>query len=155
MQSKTEGEVMLREEAVINNLTFDREWLQRIRAIETARRKTLHTNGVPQHFYLVFKLICTMKNEDMSMENISVKFRDVFGRGINASSLSRTLLYLSDSPNGTLGLLSYVDNPFVPNDTRFKGVRLNANGVKLQSILLNKAVTPAHSHVKTKIGVQA
>lgn len=90
------------------------------------------------------------------MENISVKYRDVFGRGINASSLSRTLLYLSDKPDGgTLGLLSYVDNPFVPNDTRFKGVRLNANGAKLQSILLNKSVTPAHSHVKTKIGVQA
>jgi len=147
---------MLREEAVINNLTFDREFLQRVRAVESARRKTLHTNGVPQHYYLVFKLICTMKNEDMSMENISVKYRDVFGRGINASSLSRTLLYLSDKPDGgTLGLLSYVDNPFVPNDTRFKGVRLNANGVKLQSILLNKSVTPAHSHVKTKIGVQA
>jgi len=147
---------MLREEAVINNLTFDREFLQRVRAVESARRKTLHTNGVPQHYYLVFKLICTMKNEDMSMENISVKYRDVFGRGINASSLSRTLLYLSDKPDGgTLGLLSYVDNPFVPNDTRFKGVRLNANGAKLQSILLNKAVTPAHSHVKTKIGVQA
>lgn len=147
---------MLREEAVINNLTFDREFLQRVRAVESARRKTLHTNGVPQHYYLVFKLICTMKNEDMSMENISVKYRDVFGRGINASSLSRTLLYLSDKPDGgTLGLLSYVDNPFVPNDTRFKGVRLNANGAKLQSILLNKSVTPAHSHVKTKIGVQA
>ena len=85
---------MLREEAVINNLTFDREFLQRVRAVESARRKTLHTNGVPQHYYLVFKMICTMKNEDMSMENISVKYRDVFGRGINASSLSRTLLYL-------------------------------------------------------------
>ena len=139
-------------EAVVGNLTFDREFLAKVKAVETARRKTLHTNGVPMHYMLAFKIICILDEQDLSIENISVKYRDVFGRGINASSLSRTLLYLSEKPKGgVLGLITYVDNPFAPSDGRFKGVVLTASGIRLKKILLGQSITPATEHVKSKI----
>jgi len=101
---------------------------------------------------LAFKIICILDEEDLSIENISVKYRDVFGRGINASSLSRTLLYLSEKPKGgVLGLITYVDNPFAPTDGRFKGVGLTASGIRLKKILLGQSITPATEHVKSKI----
>jgi len=121
-------------EAAVNNLAFDRAFLQKVKAVETANQKTLHTNGVPLHYVLVFKVIISMKDEDLSMENISVKYRDIFGRSINASSLSRTLLYLSDKADGgTLGLISYVDNPF---SSKSKNVRLTKSGKLLQKVFL-------------------
>jgi hypothetical protein len=138
-------------EAVVGNLTFDREFLAKVKYVENARRKTLHTNGVPMHYMLVFKIICVLDEEDLSIENVSVKYRDIFGRGINGSSLSRTLLYLSEKPKGgVLGLISYVDNPFT-SDGRFKGVNLTAGGMRLKKILLGQSITPSTEHVKSKI----
>jgi hypothetical protein len=100
---------------------------------------------------LVFKIICVLDEEDLSIENVSVKYRDIFGRGINGSSLSRTLLYLSEKPKGgVLGLISYVDNPFT-SDGRFKGVNLTAGGMRLKKILLGQSITPSTEHVKSKI----
>ena len=76
-----------REQAVINNLAFDRAFLEKVKSVEVNRKRTLHTNGVPSHYILLFKLLCVLKDEDMSIENISVKYREIYGRGINASSL--------------------------------------------------------------------
>ena len=137
---------------VLSNLNFDRAFEEKIKAIEVARSQALHTNGMPHHYYLVMKLICLMKDEDMSIENISVKYRDIYGRGINSSALSRTLLYLSDEPKkGTLGLIEYTDNPF--RDTRFKGVRLTKGGRTLQKILTGSTATTYQSKIKSTINV--
>ena len=93
-----------------------------------------------------------MKDEDMSIENISVKYREVYGRGINSSALSRTLLYLSDNPNGTLGMIEYVDNPHV-HDSRFKGIALTKSGKILQKVLEGKTATTYSSKIKSNINV--
>lgn len=139
------------QEAVIANLAFDRAFLDKVKAVETARRKTLHTNGVPSHYIFVFKTICVLKDEDMSIENISDKYREIFGRNINASSLSRTLLYLSDVPNaGVLNLIRYTDNPFT-EDNRFKGVSLTGWGKKMQEIFLGKTSYSTHEQTKDRI----
>jgi len=138
---------------VLSNLNFDRAFEEKIKAIEVARSQALHTNGMPHHYYLVMKLICLMKDEDMSIENISIKYREVYGRGINSSALSRTLLYLSDEPKkGTLGLIEYSNNPFV-QDTRFKGVRLTKSGRTLQKVLIGATATTYQSKIKSTINV--
>lgn len=140
-----------REQAIVNNLAFDRAFLEKVKSVEVNRKRTLHTNGVPSHYILLFKLLCVLKEEDMSIENISVKYREIYGRGINASSLSRTLLYLSDRPDGgVLNLIYYKDNPFT-EDGRFKGVSLTGWGKKLASIFTGSAITPYHEQIKTKL----
>tara|TARA_B100001939_G_scaffold94560_1_gene81132 strand:- start:853 stop:1293 length:441 start_codon:yes stop_codon:yes gene_type:complete len=139
------------QETVIANLAFDRAFLDKVKAVETARRKTLHTNGVPSHYIFVFKTICVLKDEEMSIENISNKYREIFGRNINASSLSRTLTYLSDRPDGgVLNLIYYKDNPFT-SDSRFKGVSLTGWGKKMQEIFLNVSSYSSHNQTKEKI----
>ena len=137
---------------IVANLQFDRAFQEKVKAVEVARKQTLHTNGMPHHYYLVMKLICCMKDEDMSIENISVKYREVYGRGINSSALSRTLLYLSDNPKGTLGMIEYVDNPHV-HDSRFKGIALTKSGRVLQKVLEGKTATTYSSKIKSNINV--
>lgn len=138
---------------LVANLEFDRAFLDRVKAVEVATKTTLHTNGLPAHYIFVFKVISCMKDEDMSLENISVKYREIFGRGINASSLTRTLQYLSDDhKRGVLGLISYTENPFTPTDSRFKGVQLTRLGRNLQKILLGTA-TISQVKIKNQINV--
>ena len=142
---------------IISNLNFDRAFNERIKAVELVRKEALHTNGMPHHYYLVFKLLCCLRDEDMTIENISVKYREVVGRGINPSALSRTLLYLSDKPKqggqeGTLGLISYTDNPFI-KDGRFKGVALTKTGRTLQKILHGETATTHQSKIQKQINV--
>ena len=87
----------------------------------------------------------------MSIENISNKYREIFGRNINASSLSRTLTYLSDRPDGgVLNLIYYKDNPFT-SDSRFKGVSLTGWGKKMQEIFLMYLATAVTIKPKKKI----
>jgi len=137
---------------ILSNLNFDRAFEEKIKAIEVARGEALHTNGMPHHYYLVMKLICCLKDEDMTIENIYAKYREIYGRGINSSALSRTLLYLSDDKRGTLGLLEYSDNPHV-KDSRFKGVLLTKTGRTLQKILNGSTATTYQSKIKTQINV--
>ena len=142
---------------LISNISFDRSFQERIKTIEITKKEVLHTNGMPHHYYLVFKLLCCLRDEDMTIENIAVKYREVFGRGINPSALSRTLLYLSDKPKqggqeGTLGLISYTDNPFI-KDGRFKGVSLTKTGRTLQKILHGETATTHQSKIQKQINV--
>jgi len=137
---------------IISNLNFDRAFNERIKAVELVRKEALHTNGMPHHYYLVFKLLCCLRDEDMTIENISVKYREVFGRGINPSALSRTLLYLSDDPDGTLGVISYADNPFI-KDARFKGVALTKTGRTLQKIMQGETAITHQSKIQKQINV--
>tara|TARA_S200002703_G_C3673868_1_gene206962 strand:+ start:190 stop:630 length:441 start_codon:yes stop_codon:yes gene_type:complete len=140
--------------SIISSLTFDREFLDKVKVVEKARRKTLHTNGVPSHYLFVFKTICLLKNEEMNMENISVVYRDVFGRSINGSSLSRTLLYLSNKhEGGVLGLVEYTDHPFA--DSRYKGVKLTASGHRLQQILIGSTTTNTSRYLTDKYARRA
>ena len=97
---------------------------------EKANAKLLHANGVPFHYISVFKIICLSRNEDFSTEKISNTYREIFGSGINQSSLSRTLKYLSK----TLGVLDYVDNPH--GDVRLTWVKLTSEGKKLQKMFV-------------------
>ena len=143
---------MSTEEKLISNISFDRSFQERIKTIEVTRKELLHTNGMPHHYYLVFKLLCCLKDEDMTIENISVKYREVYGRGINPSALSRTLKYLSDDTDGTLGLISYADNPFV-KDARFKSVALTKIGRTLQKILHGETASTFQSKIKNQINV--
>ena len=137
---------------IISNLNFDRAFNERIKAVELVRKEALHTNGMPHHYYLVFKLLCCLRDEDMTIEFISVKYREVFGRGINPSALSRTLKYLSDETDGTLGLISYADNPFI-KDARFKGVALTKTGRTLQKIMQGETATTHQSKIQKQINV--
>jgi hypothetical protein len=142
---------------LISNISFDRSFQERIKTVEIIKKEVLHTNGMPHHYYLVFKLLCCLGDEDMTIEIISLKYREVFGRGINASALSRTLLYLSDKPKhggqeGILGLISYALNPFI-KDARFKGVALTKVGRILQKILCGETATTYQSKLLKQIKV--
>ena len=143
---------MTGENKLISNISFDRSFQERIKTIEITKKEVLHTNGMPHHYYLVFKLLCCLRDEDMTIENISVKYREIFGRGINPSALSRTLLYLSDDPDGTLGVISYADNPFI-KDARFKGVALTKTGRTLQKIMNGETATTHQSKIQKQINV--
>ena len=42
-------------EKVIHNLHFDRLFLDKIEAVERAKKEILHANGLPYHYIAVFK----------------------------------------------------------------------------------------------------
>ena len=117
-------------EKVIHNLHFDRLFLDRIEAVERAKKEILHANGIPFHYIAVFKVLLCMREEQMRVEIISDNYRKLFGRNINQSSLSRTLNYLNEQ----LGLVAEKKNPHV--DARFSWVKLTNAGKKFQKHLI-------------------
>ena len=117
-------------EKAVHSLGFTKKFLDILRKKEYKINKTLHTNGIPQHYILVFQLLCLMKDDEMSSEDVSKIFPEIFGRTINHSSLSRTFTYLQN----TLGLVTYVDNPF--GDKRYRWLRLTGKGKELQKYFL-------------------
>ena len=86
---------------------------------------------MPLHYVAVLQIILILKDNEMSTESISYHFNNILGRGINQSSLSRTLTYLHE----TLSLIKYTDNPFA-EDKRFTYVELTGEGKKLQKFFL-------------------
>ena len=113
------------------SLSFTQHFLNYIKKVEQRQGKTLHTNGVPLHYVAVLQIILILKDNEMSTESISYHFNNILGRGINQSSLSRTLTYLHE----TLSLIKYTDNPFA-EDKRFTYVELTGEGKKLQKFFL-------------------
>ena len=120
---------MAREEAV-HNLYFDKSFFDVVREVESNTGKDLNGNGVPSHFIMLFKLFCFLPDEDLTTQRISKEYREIFGKNINQSSISRTVRYLRD----TLGLIKYSSNPF--GDRRFACIELTPKGKKLQKIFL-------------------
>ena len=130
---------MAREEAV-HNLYFDKSFFDVVKDMEASTGKDLNTNGVPSHFIMLFKLFCFLPDEDLTTQilpyedlttqRISKEYREIFGRNINQSSISRTVRYLRD----TLGLIKYSSNPF--GDRRFACIEMTPKGKKLQKIFL-------------------
>ena len=118
-------------EKIIHNLHFDRLFLDRIYSVERQQEKTLHGNGMPFHYIAVFKLLLVLPENKMRQDDIGDYYKQVFGRRITQSSLSRTLAYLAD----TLGLLDYVSNAHKA-DARFTWLRLTALGKKFQQHLI-------------------
>ena len=118
-------------EKIIHNLHFDRLFLDRIDYVERQQNKTLHGNGIPFHYIALFKLLLVIPDNKMEQGAIAEYYKQVFGRRITQSSMSRTLTYLAE----TLGLLDYVDNAHKP-DARFTWLRLTALGKKFQQHLI-------------------
>ena len=87
------------------SLMFTQHFLNYIKKVEQKKGKTLHTNGVPNHYIAVLQIILILKDNEMSTESISYHFNNILGKGINQSSLSRTLTYLHE----TLNLIKYTD----------------------------------------------
>ena len=96
------------------SLRFTYHFLNHVKKVEQKLGKTLHTNGVPQHYIAVLQILLLLKDNNMSTEEISKNYIEILGRGINQSSLSRTLTYLHE----TLNLINYTDNPFA-EDKRY------------------------------------
>ncbi len=117
-------------EKVIHNLHFDRLFLDKIEAVERAKKEILHANGLPYHYIAVFKTLLCMREVDMTPEQIAKNFEGLFGRHIKQSSLSRTLSYLRD----TLKLIAKNDNAFA--DDRFRYVKLTNAGKEFQKHLI-------------------
>ena len=118
-------------EKAVHNFVFTHKFLEIVKKAEyrnkdKKKNPASHGNGVPLQYMLVFQLLCLMQDKDMSTENIKENYHNIFGRGINTSSLSRTLTYLSE----TLNLVQYVDNPF--GDARYRWLGLTFAGKKLQ-----------------------
>ena len=136
-------------EKVIHNLHFDRLFLDKIEAVERAKKRTLHANGIPFHYMSVFKVLLCMREEQMSTINISETFPKLFGRRINQSSLSRTLQYLSD----VLKLAEFVKNDHA--DKRFTWLRLTPSGKKFQKHLVGSTTTeqPYASEMRQVINI--
>ena len=122
-------------EKAVHNFVFTHKFLEIVKKAEyrnkdKKKNPASHGNGVPLQYMLVFQLLCLMQDKDMSTENIKENYHNIFGRGINTSSLSRTLTYLSE----TLNLVQYVDNPF--GDARYRWLGLTFAGKKLQEYLI-------------------
>jgi hypothetical protein len=113
------------------SLRFTYHFLNHVKKVEQKLGKTLHTNGVPQHYIAVLQILLLLKDNNMSTEEISRNYIEILGRGINQSSLSRTLTYLHE----TLNLIKYTDNPFA-EDKRYTYVELTSEGKKLQKFFL-------------------
>jgi hypothetical protein len=118
-------------EKIIHNLNFDRLFLDRIDYVERQQNNTLHGNGIPFHYIAMFKLLLVLPDNKMEQGFIAEYYKQVFGKRITQSSMSRTLTYLAQ----TLGLLDYVSNAHKP-DARFTWLRLTALGKKFQQHLI-------------------
>jgi DNA-binding HxlR family transcriptional regulator len=134
------------EKQVLNNLQFDRMFLDKVATVKT-RKPQLYWNGVPYHYVLVFKILCLIKDAELSTNRIRSAYRDLFGGGINQSSLSRTLKSLTED----LRIISYVENPH--GDVRLTWVRLTQEGKKLQKHFIGSTSvgTPYGTEVKQLI----
>jgi len=134
------------EKQVLNNLQFDRMFLDKVATVKT-RKPQLYWNGVPYHYVLVFKILCLIKDTELSTNRIRNAYRDLFGGGINQSSLSRTLKSLTED----LRIISYVENPH--GDVRLTWVRLTQEGKKLQKHFIGSTSvgTPYGAEVKQLI----
>jgi len=134
------------EKQVLNNLQFDRMFLDKVATVKT-RKPQLYWNGVPYHYVLVFKILCLIKDAELSTNRIRNAYRDLFGGGINQSSLSRTLKSLTED----LRIISYVENPH--GDVRLTWVRLTQEGKKLQKHFIGSTSvgTPYGAEVKQLI----
>ncbi len=134
------------EKQVLNNLQFDRIFSERIETVRL-KKPTLYGNGVPYHYVKVFKILCLIKDTELSTQRISSVFRDIFGGGINQSSLSRTLKSLTTD----LKLIQYVQNP--SGNPKFTWVRLTQEGKKLQKHFIGStsAGLPYSAEVKQLI----
>tara|TARA_B100000287_G_C20665220_1_gene791516 strand:- start:1873 stop:2322 length:450 start_codon:yes stop_codon:yes gene_type:complete len=122
-------------EKAVHNFVFTHKFLEIVKKAEyrnkdKKKNPASHGNGVPLQYMLVFQLLCLMQDKEMSTENIKENYHNIFGRGINTSSLSRTLTYLSE----TLNLVQYVDNPF--GDARYRWLGLTYIGKRLQEYLI-------------------
>ena len=122
-------------EKAVHNFVFTHKFLEIVKKAEyrnkdKKKNPASHGNGVPLQYMLVFQLLCLMQDKEMSTENIKENYHNMFGRGINTSSLSRTLTYLSE----TLNLVQYVDNPF--GDARYRWLGLTYIGKRLQEYLI-------------------
>ena len=134
------------EKQVLTNLQFDRMFIDKVEHVKS-RKPTLYGNGVPYHYVLVFKILCLIRDTELSTNRIRDAFRDLFGGGINQSSLSRTLKSLAED----LRVISYVDNPH--GDVRLTWVRLTQEGKKLQKHFIGSTSvgTPYSAEVKQLI----
>jgi len=121
-------------------------FLDKVATVKT-RKPQLYWNGVPYHYVLVFKILCLIKDAELSTNRIRSAYRDLFGGGINQSSLSRTLKSLTED----LRIISYVENPH--GDVRLTWVRLTQEGKKLQKHFIGSTSvgTPYGAEVKQLI----
>ena len=113
----------------INSFQLTRWFIDRIQDVELKKNRILHSNGVPMHYYLVFKVLLVTKAEEMNTKMIAERYHKMYGWHIMQSSLSRTLKYLAEE----LELVKYVRNPFT---SKYTFVALTSEGKKAKDIFV-------------------
>ena len=129
------------------SLSFTNAFLQHVKKLEQSKGEALFGNGIYMHFYTVFQIICLIRDNEMSTQYIAETHRDILGRGINQSSLSRTLGILDEK----LKLIKYTDEVFnTSNDKRHTYVELTRQGKELQKLFLGTTGTKEPFVYKSK-----
>ena len=113
----------------INSFQLTRWFIDRIQAVELKKNRILHSNGVPRHYYMVFKVLLVTKAEEMNTKMIAERYYKLYGWHIMQSSLSRTLKYLAEE----LELVKYVRNPFT---SKYTFVALTQEGKKARDVFV-------------------
>ena len=113
----------------INSFQLTRWFIDRIQAVELKKNRILHANGVPMHYFMVFKVLLVTKAEEMNTKMIAERYYKMYGWHIMQSSLSRTLKYLAEE----LELVKYVRNPFT---SKYTFVALTNEGKKAKDIFV-------------------
>jgi len=127
------------------NIEFDflfNEYIKKYRtSIKGSKSKAHFSNGVVLPFYLAFKAICTLRDEDLQTVHIADRYHKFFGTGISQPSLARALRALD-----TVGLVKFVDNDF---DKRMNSIKLSKLGKKMQYLFTGS--TKAYPQMETAI----
>lgn len=113
----------------VNTFQLTRWFIDRIQAVELKKNKILHANGVPMHYFMVFKVLLVTKADEMNTKMIAERYYKLYGWHIMQSSLSRTLKYLAEE----LELVKYVRNPFT---SKYTFVALTQESKKAQNIFV-------------------
>ena len=127
------------------NIEFDFLFLEYVKKYRLSakgeKNKTHFSNGVMLQQYLTFKVICTLRDQDLQSEHISDRYHAFLGTGINQPSLARALRALD-----TIGLVNFIDNDF---DKRMKSIKLTKQGKKMQYLMTGS--TKPYEQMETAI----
>lgn len=128
---------------VLAELLFDRAWFKQYKHREqelTSNNSLLNPNGIPLNCYLVFKIICIMKKEDLSMQKIADKYLEIYGVAISQATLSRSVFFLSDEKNertnrNTQAVMGFITLKRDAFNHKKKSIFLTEKARNLQKIL--------------------
>lgn len=123
----------------ISNIQFDYAFMKycedRGMFPDDRREKDTFRNGLPYQTVLMFKTMCTMRDDENVHTNmLKNKYSELYGIEQTQASVSRIVSGLRDK----LGLIESILPP--SNESRiYSYVRLTANGRKLQKLFMGSA----------------